>query len=130
MSLDENTTPTRYSDDAMADKEKPRSIRFPESIWNALDRDAVEHKRSSVKHLEFLLTAYYKGKAPQLDLVKLRHIKGEEPKPELTYDNIMRELDELGVTHIEFADGERTPEALADVRDAIKKHLPKRPKKK
>lgn len=41
------------------DVEKGRSIRFPQKIWDALDVDAKRCKRSSVKQLEALLTAYY-----------------------------------------------------------------------
>lgn len=40
-------------------EEVPRSIRFPKSLWEALDNDAKRCKRSSVKQLEALLTVYY-----------------------------------------------------------------------
>lgn len=38
----------------------PRSIRFPKKVWDAIDADAQRCKRSSVKQMEAVLTAYYK----------------------------------------------------------------------
>ena len=43
----------------MFDDDKPRSIRFPEKLWNAIDVDAKRCKRSAVKQMEAVLTAYY-----------------------------------------------------------------------
>lgn len=40
-------------------KEKARSIRLPERIWDALDADAERCRRSSQKHLEALLVSFY-----------------------------------------------------------------------
>jgi 23S rRNA maturation-related 3'-5' exoribonuclease YhaM len=37
----------------------PRSIRFPKKVWDAIDADAQRCKRSSVKQMEAVLTAYY-----------------------------------------------------------------------
>ena len=39
--------------------EKTRSIRLPESVWNALDADAVRCRRSSQKQIEALLVTFY-----------------------------------------------------------------------
>lgn len=39
--------------------EVARSIRLPHKVWLALDEDARRCKRSSVKHLEALLTQWY-----------------------------------------------------------------------
>lgn len=44
----------------LAEKEEvARSIRLPHKVWLALDDDARRCKRSSVKHLEALLTQWY-----------------------------------------------------------------------
>ena len=37
----------------------PRSIRFPKNLWDAIDADATRCKRSAVKQMEAVLTAYY-----------------------------------------------------------------------
>jgi hypothetical protein len=37
----------------------PRSIRFPKRLWDAIDGDAQRCKRSSVKQMEAVLSAYY-----------------------------------------------------------------------
>lgn len=42
-----------------AENEKARSIRLPESVWNALESDAKRCRRSSQKHLEALLVTFY-----------------------------------------------------------------------
>ena len=42
----------------MAD-EIPRSIRFPKELWDAIDEDAQRCKRSAVRQMEAVLTAYY-----------------------------------------------------------------------
>ena len=39
--------------------EKTRSIRLPESVWNALDADAERCRRSSQKQIEALLVTFY-----------------------------------------------------------------------
>ncbi len=43
----------------MPPKEIARSIRLPQHLWDALDRDAKRCLRSSVKQLEAVLTTYY-----------------------------------------------------------------------
>ena len=45
----------------------PRSIRFPKKVWDAIDADAQRCKRSSVKQMEAVLTAYYKLEDVELD---------------------------------------------------------------
>jgi hypothetical protein len=40
-------------------EEIPRSIRFPKELWDAIDEDAQRCRRSSVKQMEAVLTAYY-----------------------------------------------------------------------
>lgn len=39
--------------------EVARSIRFPKSLWDAIDEDARRCKRSAVKQMESVLAAYY-----------------------------------------------------------------------
>lgn len=39
--------------------EKTRSIRLPETVWDALDADAVRCRRSSQKQIEALLVTFY-----------------------------------------------------------------------
>lgn len=58
--LDETKTPNWYASGSMIDDEKPRSIRFPQSLWDAIDRDAERCKRSAVKQMEAVLTEYYR----------------------------------------------------------------------
>lgn len=38
----------------------PRLIRFPAGLWQAIDADAKRCKRSAVKQMEAVLSAYYK----------------------------------------------------------------------
>lgn len=40
-------------------EEIPRSIRFPKELWDAIDEDAQRCKRSAVRQMEAVLTAYY-----------------------------------------------------------------------
>ena len=52
----------------------PRSIRFPKNLWDAIDADATRCKRSAVKQMEAVLTAYYNLEdvelnRPQLELL-------------------------------------------------------------
>jgi hypothetical protein len=42
-----------------ADGESARSIRFPKSIWKAIDADAKAHRRSAVKQMEQIFAIYY-----------------------------------------------------------------------
>ncbi len=43
----------------MNNPEKARSIRLPETVWNALDEDAQRCRRSSQKQIEALLVTFY-----------------------------------------------------------------------
>ena len=45
----------------------PRSIRFPKKVWDAIDADAQRCKRSSVKQMEAVLSAYYQLEDVELD---------------------------------------------------------------
>lgn len=125
--LSDEVIPKRYDVNSMADKEVPRSIRFPAGLWAKIDTDAEQHKRSSVKHLEFLLSAYYRGNAPQLNFERMQTIKGKpEPPEDLSYEDFMREIDLLNISHIEFlgdmrnASSTRRREVLDDIRRVIK----------
>lgn len=57
-SLDDKDAPTWYASRSM--EYQPRSIRFPQALWDRIDRDAERCKRSAVKHLEALLETYYR----------------------------------------------------------------------
>jgi hypothetical protein len=59
----------------MADAEIPRTIRLPAKLWNAIDRDAVRCKRSSVKQVETLLTNYYKLENTEISLELLDKVR-------------------------------------------------------
>ena len=51
-----------------------RSIRFPLELWQAIDEDAKRCKRSSVKQMEAVLTAYYGLEDVDLNRMKLEII--------------------------------------------------------
>ncbi len=76
--LDEKMIPKRYDVHLMADKEQPRSIRFPQSLWDTLDRDAARCGRSSVKQMEALLSAYYGLRNVELDYDRLGLMPGPQ----------------------------------------------------
>jgi hypothetical protein len=65
------------------DDERPRTVRMPQWIWDALDREAQDCKRSSVKQLETVLTVYYRGKVSEVDKDHLEAMSGrtETPSP-------------------------------------------------
>lgn len=58
--LDADRQPNWYHSPSMTDDEKPRSIRFPQALWDAIDRDAMRCKRSAVKQMEAVLSEYYR----------------------------------------------------------------------
>jgi hypothetical protein len=64
----------------MDNTEKPRSIRFPEWLWDEIDRDAVRCKRSAVKQMEAVLAAYYRGDSFSLNLTRLAELGQNEKK--------------------------------------------------
>jgi hypothetical protein len=61
------------------DDEKPRSIRFPQWLWDEIDRDAQAARRSSVKQMEVVLTSYYRGEQHNVDMSRIEKAKGEKP---------------------------------------------------
>jgi len=65
----------------MSDEEKPRSIRFPESLWRAIDVEAKKCKRSAVKQMEAVLTAYYGLDNVELDASSLERARGQNQQP-------------------------------------------------
>lgn len=75
-SLDAKEIPNRYDVTPMADKEQPRSIRFPQSLWDAIDRDAMRCGRSSVKQMEALLSVYYGLRDVEINNELLRQMGG------------------------------------------------------
>ena len=56
--------------------EKTRSIRLPESVWDALDADAVRCRRSSQKQIEALLVTFYELESVEINKQSLE-ILGE-----------------------------------------------------
>lgn len=82
--LDEKVIPNRYDVRRMADKEQPRSIRFPQSLWDSIDRDAMRCGRSSVKQMEVLLSVYYGLRDVDLDKEKLVRMGGIAVAPRST----------------------------------------------
>jgi hypothetical protein len=73
--LDENVIPKRYDVRTMADKEQPRSIRFPQKLWDAIDRDAIRCGRSAVKQMEILLSVYYELRNVDIDHDRLSEMR-------------------------------------------------------
>lgn len=57
-----------------------RSIRFPIDLWKAIDEDAKRCKRSSVKQMEAVLSAYYGLEDVDLNRQKLEMIGEIKPK--------------------------------------------------
>lgn len=57
-----------------------RSIRFPIDLWKAIDEDAKRCKRSSVKQMEAVLSAYYGLEDVDLNRQKLQIIGEIKPK--------------------------------------------------
>jgi hypothetical protein len=87
--MDTNAIPKKYptnslltdtavvlNSQVMSDAERPRSIRLPQWLWDEIDRDAVRCKRSSVKQMEVVLTAYYRGDSTGLATDRLDAMKG------------------------------------------------------
>lgn len=69
----------------------PRSIRFPKELWDAIDRDAERCKRSSVRQMEAVLSAYYELEdvdvnAPQLEIVGELFRKSKTKTPLIEVD--------------------------------------------
>ncbi len=64
-------------------KEKTRSIRFPEWLWDEIDREAVRAKRSAVKQMEVVLSAYYGASAYNINSEQMKAAKdASEPTPQ------------------------------------------------
>lgn len=73
----------------MADADIPRTIRLPAKLWNAIDRDAVRCKRSSVKQVEALLMTYYDLENTAIDRTRLVRVRMEgEITDELQSSNV------------------------------------------
>lgn len=51
----------------MAKSETARTVRFPDALWAAIDRDAVRCRRSSVKQMEAVLMAVYDLESIEID---------------------------------------------------------------
>lgn len=82
---------------SMESDDKPRSIRFPQWLWDEIDRDAQDARRSAVKQMEVVLSTYYRGEQPNVDAGRLNAIKAN-------YD-----LDKQLISTIPKASDERKP---------------------
>ncbi len=54
--------------------EKTRSIRLPESVWDALDADATRCRRSSQKQIEALLVTFYEMESVEINKQQLEFV--------------------------------------------------------
>lgn len=85
--------PSRYNVGFMADEEIARSIRFPKELWDAIDADATKHKRSSVKHMDFILSEYFFEERIELKHARMLKMKAEpghyRTDPPIELDNVM-----------------------------------------
>lgn len=54
--------------------EKVRSIRLPEYVWEALDRDAERCRRSSQKQIEAILVSFYEIEDVEISPLKLEMV--------------------------------------------------------
>lgn len=61
----------------MADTDIPRTIRLPAKLWDAVDREAVRCKRSSVKQIEAVLMTYYGLEDTAIDRTRLVRVPME-----------------------------------------------------
>ena len=59
----------------MTDEERGRNIRFPQSLWDAIDEDAKRHKRSGVKQMETVLSIYYGLEDNEIDRQRLAQMR-------------------------------------------------------
>lgn len=57
---------------SMSENTKTRSITLPLAVWSALDEDAERCKRSSLKQIEALLSAYYGLGRSEIDVDRLQ----------------------------------------------------------
>lgn len=64
------------SENLMDDNERPRSIRFPQWLWDEIDREAARCKRSAVKQMEVVLAAYYREEDANIDAGRLDRLAG------------------------------------------------------
>lgn len=60
------------------DDDRPRSIRFPQWLWDEIDRDAERCRRSAVKQMEVVLATYYRGDDAGLNLDRLKDLTPEK----------------------------------------------------
>lgn len=64
--------------------EKTRSIRLPESVWNALDEDATRCRRSSQKQIEALLVTFYEMESVEINQQSLQILGQIMPRDDRT----------------------------------------------
>lgn len=56
------------------EESKARSIRLPEYVWDALDKDSARCRRSSQKQLEAILLKFYGLEDVEIDTLRLEVI--------------------------------------------------------
>lgn len=76
------------------DAEKVRSIRLPEYVWDALDRDAARCRRSSQKQIEAILVTIYQVDDVELDKEALASVGNRAPKQQKA--EMLGEIDPQG----------------------------------
>ena len=54
--------------------EKTRSIRLPEKVWDALDKDAARCRRSSQKQIEAILVNFYQMEDVEIEQHRLEFV--------------------------------------------------------
>lgn len=107
------TIPNRYTFD-VPDPETPRSIRFPRVLWDAIDAEAKKCRRSSVKQMEVVLSAYYgldDITNSDIDRSKIGQLRAETDSVEATINGreIAPKSSSRPITHYEGeqAEGEK-----------------------
>lgn len=82
----------------------PRSIRFPRSLWDAIDADAQRCKRSAVKQLEALLATFYGLEDVEIDKRRLLGLRSNVAEvsiaPRIETDANLSDETKAGAEHM------------------------------
>jgi len=82
-----------------------RNLKFPRYVWEALDRDAIQCKRSAAMQLLALLEAYYDldhSEMSEAGMERMRYVSGtSRPKSE-TEDEELQSIKEDKLTSTTF----------------------------
>ncbi len=93
------------------DAEKVRSIRLPEYVWDALDRDAARCRRSSQKQIEAILVTIYQVADVELNKEALAAVGDRAPKVEILGEINPKGGKELPYFEIEIGDKKKKKRA-------------------